>query len=640
MQIKQDKKSLSIESTHYTLTLAVPPLTSYFFCKNSGRLFGFVAGGDCDLEERNDRMYDSGEWEYQVSDTNSIQLRREETSAVWDRKIFRIQAENDAIEFYHELEGDGRLNEVRYFRHCIHENEYGFAGDIDEIYSVAPNFREQSYYHPAARVILSYGNDLSLNTGCHALASVPHVMGLHDRRDPAYLGAAVFSRPGEYGWDDFIWNPDTKNPPTGYEGDNCFAGGFAIRYAGKKTIRGRWSSPRLVFTFPESAESVLPVALEHAYRKDYLPRPGRHTAPDWWREPIYCPWHDQSALAMTTQVDYHNPQHEAREFCTREWTEHWLEILMNHGIKPGIVILDDKWQKSLISADPDNAGWPDLRRWIDHCHERGIRVFLWYPAWHSQDIPEEEAITRDGKILCGDITHPRHEARIREMIRRYFSSAPDGLNADGIKIDGLLGLPVGRGLKNHADLWGLELQKYLLRVIHEETKKTKPQACVSVYTANPYLDSHIDMVRLADMYTCRLTPVNSMRIRKAVYAATHPGIPVDTDGQFYFHQPPDYIHDLAVEMELGIPTIYNAEYVRRHRLFFHPEYHRLTDNDYEEIRNTFQTYRKQREEAAAAPRWNGNRSNAPKEPILQRAEMEDHSDDSPACSSDSHDGKR
>lgn len=591
MQIKEKENCVVIDSLHYTMTLAVPPAPSYFFYKKSGRLFGFIAAGDCDPAGGSDGTLSSGKWQYHVSEDGSVQLRREETSSVWEHKAFLIHARHDGVEFQHELSGKGVLNEVRFFRACFDGREYGFAGDIDEVYSAAPNFREQHYYHTSSRVCISYGNDLSVATGAHALASVPHVMALHDRRDRAYLAAGVFAPQGEYLWDDFLWNPDAKLPPTDYAGDALLGGGFAVSYAGKKTVDGTWLSPRLVFTFPDREDEILKCALEYAYRKNDLPRPVKREQPAWWRTPIYCPWHDQSALFMKDEADYHKAHCSAGEFCTEEWTERWLNLLISHDAKPGIVILDDQWQKRLISADPDTDKWPDLRGWIERCHERGIRVFLWYPAWHRQEIPADEAITRNGEIVCGDITLPKHEARVREMIRRYFSDAPDGLNADGIKIDGLLGLPVGSGLKNHADLWGLELQRCFLRVVYEEAKKTKASSCVSVYTANPYLDAYTDMVRLADMYTSRLTPRNAMLDRKAVYDATHPYAPLDTDGQLNFHQTEDYIDTLVLEAELGVPTLYNAEFVRRHRLFFQPAYHPFTENDYREISRIFRDCR-------------------------------------------------
>ncbi len=591
MQISGLGFGVQIECDHYRLDLAPVPRTSYILFKDSNRLFGFIAGGDCSLTGKWDASSNSGPWMPQELPDGTICLTREEKSLLWKTKRFCIHAGEDFIEWHHELEGTGDLDEIRWFRYCYEGNEYGFAGNFDEVYSAAPNFREQTWYHPTARVIISNGDDLSACSGGHALASVPHVMGLHDRRDNALLGTAVFAEPGEYLWDAMVWNPQVILPPTDYEGDLAKAGGFAIRYCGKKTVNGKWISPRLVFTFPEDAGQTLRCALEYAYGAKLLPRPGRHRAVDWWNEPIYCTWHDQCALAQKEMMDYHKPGIRAGELCTEALTEHWLQTLIDHDAKPGIVILDDKWQKSKLDAVPDTAKWPNLRGWIERCHERNIRVFLWELAWHDEDIPQEEAITRDGKIVCGDVTNPLYEARLRRKIHRYFSPDKDGLNADGLKIDGLMMLPTGRGLKNRGNLWGLELQKYFLRIVFEEARKAKPDACISTFAANPYLDEFTDMVRLADMYTYRLTTVDSMRLRRSVFAVTNPDVLTDTDGQLNFHEAPDYLDDLAIQAELGIPTVYNAEYLRRARFFFPPDYRKLSEADYLKFAEVFAAYR-------------------------------------------------
>ena len=260
---------------------------------------------------------------------------------------------------------------------------------------------------------------------------------------------------------------------------------------------------------------------------------------------------------------------------------------MRHDCKPGILILDDKWQLNLNDADPDTAKFPDMRGWIERCHQRGIRVFLWTAAWNNDQIPRSEAITRNGKVVCGDITNPKYEARFRRMIRRYFSAGKDGLNADGVKMDGLLSLPVGHGLKNHENLWGLELQKRYLDILYEEAHGTKPDACVSTFVAHPYLAASSDMVRLADMYHSRLSPLQAMKQRAQVYGVTMPYSVIDTDGQFQFCITDHPAELLAEQFKLGNPTIYNGKLLRQNRFFLPVRYGKLTEDDYAVISRIF-----------------------------------------------------
>lgn len=583
-----------IETESYKLKLAVPPCTSFLFCKHTARLFAFAAGGDCTVSGKNDVILETSEWNVTENPDGSLRCSRDEKSPVWQKKRFIIEAADSALEYYHELEGEGALEEIRYFRCCVNEDEFGFAGDFDEVYSVAPNFREQKYFHPSSQFLISFGNDISPVTGAHALASVPHVAGLHDRRDKGCLAVGVFAMPGEYMWDEFVWNPAVINSPTNYHGDDAMAGGFAIRYFGKKQIDGAWTTPRLCMTFPDDYEDTLKNSLEYAYSKNYLPRPEPHKIFSWWKEPIYCTWDDQTAFATNVQCNLIKRKGPSSgTFCTQELTDRWLELLTSHGAKPGIVILDDKWQKSKYSYEPDTDKWPDLRKWIDKCHEQGIRVFLWGLAWQTEDVPFDEAIVRDGKtIVAADITNPKYEAKLREKIRRYFSSEPGCLNADGVKIDGLLGLPTGRGLTNYKNIWGLELQKYYLEVFHDAAKKIKEDVCIGLFTANPYLDKYTDMTRLADMYTSRLSTIDSMRWRASVYAVTHPYCPMDTDSQPNYCIDPDFLKVFDEQKKLGIPSVYNAQYLRRGHFFFRPVYGETDEEYYKKIAEVFSEYRK------------------------------------------------
>ncbi len=583
MEVLKQNGRIVISTADYTLTLAPLPKPSLLLDKRTNRYFGFVAAGDCLKVDAADAATATGEW--QVSESaGAVICTREEQSTLWSKKTFCVVADEDSIEFYHQITGEGAIDEIRYFRHCYNGKEYGFAGDIDEIFSAAPNFREQSWFHPARQVIINYGNELSMNTGAHAMASVPHVMGLHDRRDATQVGVGVFARTGEYLWDEFVWNPEAKIPPTPYEGDSSKAGGFAIRYFGKKEIEGDWRSPSLIFTFPKNVEATLSCALDNAYQKQYLPKPQAKNVPSWWREPIYCTWSDQTTMGRMTKQP-------AGKFCTEELTDRWLNKLLEHNIKPGIVILDDKWQQSKYTGRPDLTKWPDLRGWIDKCHNQGIKVFLWGLAWYNEDIPLEEAVTRDGQIVCGDVTNPVFEAKLREKIHFFFSDEPGCLNADGVKIDGQLGLPVGKGLKNHKNIWGLELQRYYLKVVYEAAKAAKADACISTFSANPYLDEYTDMVRLGDMFVNRLNTAESMKLRKSVFAVTHPGAIVDTDGQWEFSIGDDYMDMLDIQAEIGVPCIYNAEYINRMRYFFDSECRTLTDAEYEKIAAVFARYR-------------------------------------------------
>ena len=575
----------------YKLDLYEGVETARLTLRKSCQEYRFFPGGGVNGVRKCDECAAFGKWQSQENPDGSVTFSRGEKSVLWREKRTFLICREDSLELYFEVEGNNTVEDVRFCRACTNGVEYGFAGECDEVVNTAPNFYGKIFYHPVDSFSISNGDDLSGAVGGQALASCCPCVALRDRTERRYLVAGAAALPGENTWDDFRWNPKALMPATLYGGDQSKGGGFALEYFGKKEVSGIWRTPSLILTFCGCFDEILPAYLEQCYRRGALQKPHRRRIQNWWRSPIYCTWHDQCAASMMDRSNYINCNRPpAREFCTEELVEEWLGALIDHDCKPGILILDDKWQLNLNDADPDTEKFPDMRGWIERCHQRGIRVFLWTAAWNNDNIPADEAVTRDGKVVCGDITNPKYEARFREMIRRYFSDGPDGLNADGVKMDGLLGLPVGPGLKNHDDLWGLELQKRFLDVLYDEAKKTKHEACVSTFVANPYLADTSDMVRLADMYHSRLSPLRAMKHRAEVYGVTMPHTLIDTDGQFEFCVKEHPTELLAEQMKLGIPTVYNGKLVRQYRFFMPVRYGELSEADYELISRAFRIH--------------------------------------------------
>ncbi|MDD5704513.1 MAG: hypothetical protein PHR35_01205 [Kiritimatiellae bacterium] len=132
---------------------------------------------------------------------------------------------------------------------------------------------------------------------------------------------------------------------------------------------------------------------------------------------------------------------------------------------PGKRVVPLIFGNTLDQADDIEAN----NAYVAACARRGG-----WPAWSTEGLPAEECVLRDGAPVACDITHPKYERRFSEMVRRWFSAGPDGLNADGVKVDGSLSLPTGPGLKNHGNLWGLELQRRYLSILYEEAKRCEP----------------------------------------------------------------------------------------------------------------------------------------------------------------------
>ena len=590
--VKLANGAIRIDSACYLLEIRPKDALAYLAIKGTHQKHLFFPGGACNPVGQRDETKSFGPVAA-ATKGGVTTLTFAEQSTLWKGKKHSWLCGEKSIEVFYDLQGKGDIERAHFFRGYLDGEERGMGSEMDEVFSTCPNFQEKLYFHPGESFTLSAGNHLELPVGCQALASPCYCVGLHDRRDKAFWSVGLGTTPGQYTWDAFQWNPPALLPPTPYCGDAVIGGAFAAVYDGKLRITGSWQSPRLIMTFARDQYDVLRQHLDYCYSHGYLPRPPRRNPAAWWSEPIYCTWHDQTAMSnASAKDDKVGISKNAFEFCTQKLTDKWIRLLEKNDCKPGIVILDATWAVNLNSGEPDTRKWPSMRKWIDQCHKRGIRVFVWIASWSTEGLPPEECVTRDGKPITCDITSPKYLRRFREMIRRWFSDAPDCLNADGIKVDGQLSVPTGPGLRNHGGVWGLELQYLYLKTLYEEAKRHKPDVCISTFTLNPLLAEYTDMVRIADMYTTRLTAHETMRHRAAMYRIAQPQAVIDTDGQLAHYTLDDYNSELAEQAKVGVPTLYAAELVTRKRFFLPLRLSKMTQKDYRAFAKVFAQHRK------------------------------------------------
>ena len=506
-----------------------------------------------------------------------------EKSALWDRKEYTIEFGPTQIRYYYKVFGQGDVSRAHFFRSWFKdpttvEEELGVVPGFDTVFSPSVNFWGKVYHFPGDTSIITAGSEpMYWDSG---LVAAPYCFCFNQRGDKLWAWAGLGIKAGQYLFDEFNWNTNETKRIFG-------AGGFDCNYAGKFRIDGSWESPHLVLgasNDPYKAQEDYVRVLESDYG---LKLPRKRKVPTWWRSPIFCGWGEQMSLDYRDHANLGTGN--AGAYATQALHDRWMDILRKHKIRPGMVIIDAGWEAPNTAGDmvahPER--WPDLRGWIEARQAEGIKVILWSMAWSRAGVPDDECMTKDGKPFNVDPTNPKYEARLRAMVRRLLSSAEGCYNADGLKIDGELLCPVGPGLKNQGNVWGLELQRKWLSIVYSEAKKHKSDCAIGLYQANPYVADLCDIARTADLFSVQGDPTQTMIHRAKILSIAMPGCPIDTDHTYWYDVRDNWIDIMADQLPVGIPCMYHAEYVWHKHPFMRPYIETMTDEHYRVVRRIF-----------------------------------------------------
>ncbi|WP_324649806.1 alpha/beta fold hydrolase [Georgenia sp. H159] len=367
-------------------------------------------------------------------------------------------------------------------------------------------------------------------------------------------------------------------------------GGFrvALDYDGHTRVEGTFTTPELVLRPGESPHRVL----EH-YRSDLVGRglapdgPGGRQA-DWWAEPIVCGWGVQCALAPLPGARAGHPWFLddlppavvpdgvpiAPDMSRQDVYDTLLATLAEHDVVPGTVVVDDRWQEHYGTLEPHPGRWPELRAWVAERHAAGQRVLLWWKAWDPAGLPDAECVVDpSGRAVAADPGNPAYLARVATVVRHLLG--PDGIDADGFKIDFTQRAPAGVHLRAWTDdhpsrpppVWGVAALHRLLRTIYAAAKAAKPDALLVTHTPHPSFADVCDMVRTNDVLgrgpAGAVVPVgDQLAARAAVVRAVLPGHLVDTD-QWPMPDRDQWRRYVVRQAELGVPALYYSDRLDR-----------------------------------------------------------------------------
>lgn len=514
------------------------------------------------------------------ADGTDLVVRIETVSSHWDAKTLEVRCTAGGVELTVAATGSGALTDVTIAGGdgILPTGASGtFRSSVDAASLYVPTPTEPvAFVRPAASsAALGVVGDADPGR-LHGIFSPPPLalaFGREPAVDPvdppagAWLALSLRAPVGELGFTQLRYD--------------ALDGGFLLRlaYEGHTPVRGTWRSPTILLQPVGGAHDALTVhrddLIAHGHAIDAHPRLER-----WWREPLFCGWGAQVARGGAPAPD----------LCRQEIYDDFLATMRSAGLDPGTIVVDDRWQADYGTAEPDTGAWPDLGDWIAQRHREGRRVLLWWKAWDPAGLPVEECITdAAGRAIAADPGSPAYRARLRRIVERLLS--PEGLDADGFKVDFTQRAPSGRSMRSAPDsdgVWGIAALHRLVAELHAAAAAVKTDALVITHTVHPSFGDVSDMIRTNDVLErdtsgAPVAVTRQLAARHAIVAHTLPHHLVDTD-QWPMPDREEWLAYARLQPSLGVPALYYLERVR--------DDEPITADDLAEIRATWDAYRR------------------------------------------------
>ena len=496
------------------------------------------------------------------SSDERVVLAVEQATSAWNRRTTVVTCTPDVIEVHVEVSGTGRISEVALLggRAVLRSGAAGtFRSQLlaRSVFDPTPT-QPVAVVRPASSpVTLGIVGDAEPGR-LNGIFSPPPLLVALGTAEPAgptdvpegsWLSLAAYDEVERLTFTQLRYEP--------------VDGGFLLRldYEGHTRVNGGWRSPRVVLTPTASPYDAVAEHRAHLAARGLVRGPERPHE-DWWSRTIFCGWGAQCAEAARTG------QGPAMALARQDLYDRWLDVLDKHGLEPGTIVIDDQWSVDYGLADVDTAKWPDLRAWIAERHAAGQKVLLWWRAWAPHGLPVSECVLDAlGRPVAADPSNPAYRERLRAIMAALLG--PDGLDADGLKVDFTQRAPSGESLAGHGEEWGIALLHRLLLTIYDGAKAAKPDALVITHTPHPSFGDVCDMVRLNDVLDsdpsgAPVPAVDQLLFRHAVVSRAMPDHLVDTD-QWPMQTRADWLGYAERQAGLGVPSLYYVEAIDNSR---------------------------------------------------------------------------
>lgn len=460
-------------------------------------------------------------------------LKANADSSIWSDKGIELTLLEDQMIYKSWVKGEGALFDTELLSgyYTGSNKRWGnarfYSGfHADSLFNPDPSRNETYLVSPQQRSLIDLTGVPIPGRDHWFFTPVPFCFVL--RKDSQCLSLGVQAQPG--------YNTFTEFEYTGGEGQ-----GLVLRYEGYTKVSGRFDLPTLRLLFGEDEYEVLGrfAGLEARV-------PHQKKTYDWWKKPIVCGWGAQCARSG----QYNQP---ASTLATQDFYVKLDAALAEKDLDPGILVIDDKWQVTYGGNEVDTDKWPDMKSFIRDMHDKGRKVLLWLKAWDPEGVdPALCIVDHLGRPQAIDPENPDYLRLFKGQVHELLS--PEGMDADGFKIDFTARIPSCPGCKGHGGSWGLELMRAYLVMVFDAAKEAKQDALVMCHCPHPYLEDKLDMIRLNDINTGR--PVNDQMTHRAkVVQAVMPDVLIDTDN-WPMPNKQAWLDYVRLQPSLGIPSLY------------------------------------------------------------------------------------
>lgn len=529
------------------------------------RLFSFYVTSRVNLEDRTDTGEKVTFVGTERNEKGDLRAVWQAAGGIWEKKEYILETVDGAFLFRTRIYGSGAPWNIEFFRgpEDVTGSPFSTAGYL--VMNCQNLDRERSKFLMDVEGQAMPSLDIKGTLLPLRAAPPSFVFPFWNEWNDDWIGIGVAAKRGEHNFERFI----VHAPRVGWKWSGCW---FELPLMGYTVIDGVWETPWIWGGFGTDEMEVIREYAEWQYRNlGFRKNVTGKEAPDWWKGPMFCGWGAQVELAARSKVP-------TGDLANEKTYRGFLAKLKKEGLNPTLIMIDAKWQEQCGTMVPDQAKWPDLRRFVEEQHAEGRRVVLWWKLWDAEGLPEDECVMLDGRKFSVDPTNPKYRKRLKEAIYRLLSPDAGCFDCDGFKLDFMDCFPRQAGAVTYEKgIYGLEMMKRLFDLIYKAAKEAKADALINMSSAHPYFAENCDQFRVHDSDPCVRSPLSITAFRAGFAEAALPGILVDTDGPTGATKE-ETLRCCVNLPEIGVPDLYVL-----------PE--AFDDADWQKVREAWKAYR-------------------------------------------------